>query len=93
MMDSSGTYFNKDQASTQIEPPLARGAAFVSGRDLKLEVEVDGAQTLKSCLNTCEVPDESGMAKGVGYNISIEDQKDDDFNDASISLLCWMTKG
>ena len=93
LRDSAKVYFSDSQASTAIEPPLARGADFVTGLGLKITVEEPQSSSLKSSINTYEVTDENGTMKGVGYNISIEDQNDSDYNDVSISLLAWKSKG
>ncbi len=93
LQDSNKTYFSGSKASTNIEPPLAQGANFVKGSQLHLTVDIPQSQRIDSSINTYVITSDTGTIVGYGYNISIEDQDDRDYNDVCISLVAWKNKG
>jgi hypothetical protein len=93
LQDSSETYFSNSKASTNIEPPLAQGANFIGGSQLCLTVNIPQSQKIDSSINTYVITSDTGTIVGYGYNISIEDQDDRDYNDVCISLVAWKNKG
>ena len=93
LADSSGTYFSKSKQSTNIEPPLAQGSSTVNGSSLKLTVDIPQSNEILNSINSYNITRTDGSIVGYGFNISIEDSSDMDFNDVSISLVAWCSKG
>lgn len=93
LYDDSKKYFENSKQSTNINPPLAQGAATLQGNDLKLWIREEESSDLKSSINTYNITTGDGTVIGYGYNICIEDQTDKDYNDVSISLVAWKSKG
>ncbi|MCS3461281.1 hypothetical protein ACW5WQ_18410 [Aeromonas rivuli] len=93
LYDGNKVYFDKQKQSVDINPPLAQGADFVQGGQVKLSIDIAQSVKLSSSINTYNITTNDGTVIGYGYNISIEDQDDDDYNDVAISLVAWKNKG
>lgn len=93
LFDSSTIYFNGSKQSTDILPPLAINAATIAGKNVKLTIEVPESSNLDTSINTYSITTNDGSIVGYGYNISIEDSNDKDYNDVCISLVAWKNKG
>lgn len=93
LRDSSKVYFTSTQQSTKIDPPLAMGSAYIEGTGLELELTIPASNEIKSSINSYSITSQEGTRKGKGMNISIEDYTDADYNDVSISLVAWISKG
>lgn len=93
LQDDRKTYFSGSKTSTKIEPPLAQGAGFLEGSQLRLTVDIPQSRRIDSSINTYVITSDTGNIVGFGYNISIEDQDDRDYNDVCISLVAWKNKG
>lgn len=93
LFDSSKTYFDASKQSTDIEPPLAQGAGFISGNNLQMSVVDTQSSKLDGSINTYNITTNTGTIVGYGYSICIEDQNDQDYNDVAISLVAWKNKG
>lgn len=93
LFDNSTVYFNASKQSTDIQPPLAIGAAPIAGSNVKLTIDEPQSSKLDASINTYNITTDNGSIVGYGYNISIEDESDKDYNDACISLVAWKNKG
>ena len=93
LSDSNGTYFSQSKQSTDINPPLAQGASSINGNNLQLTVSIPQSTAMSNSVNSYNITRQDGTAVGYGFNISIEDGTDNDFNDVFISLVAWATKG
>lgn len=93
LSDSSGTYFSQTKQSIDISPPLALGASTINGNSLQLIVSIPESTSILNSINSSNITRADGSTVGYGFNISIEDGTDMDFNDVNISLVAWVTKG
>lgn len=93
LADSSGTYFSQTKQSMNVNPPLAQGASTINGNSLVLTINIPQSAGILNSINSYVITRADGSGVGFGFNISIEDSTDNDFNDASISLVAWATKG
>lgn len=93
LTDSSGTYFSASKQSTDINPPLASGSSTINGTGLTLTVSIPQSPGIQSSINAYSITRNDGAVVGYGYNISIEDGTDNDYNDVNISLVCWRSRG
>lgn len=91
--DSSKTYVNNSDSSTNIDPPLAQGNSMIAGDNLKLTVSVPQSSELKASINSYNITRDDGMIVGYGFNLCLEDSNDNDYNDLYVSMACWKTKG
>lgn len=72
---------------------LNEGHHNVDGNNLTVIVESTESRILKSSVNAFTVTSDSGRAVGCGYNICIEDQDDNDYNNVYINIVAWEKKG
>ncbi|MEA3427854.1 MAG: hypothetical protein U9Q84_01260 [Thermodesulfobacteriota bacterium] len=93
LFDDSKVYFDKPKESRDISPPLAQGTDTILGKNLKLIIDEPQSSRIDSSINTYNITTNDGTIVGYGYNICIEDQTDKDYNDVSISLVAWKSKG
>ena len=93
LADTSGVYFANTRQSTEINPPLALGASTINGSSLQLTVDIPESDNILNSINSYNITRADGSIVGFGFNISIEDSSDMDFNDVNISLVAWVTKG
>lgn len=93
LFDDSTTYFQNSKQSTNINPPLAQGAQTIGGNNVQITVDEPQSKNLSASINTYNITDDNGTIVGYGYNISMEDSKDNDFNDVCISLVAWKSRG
>jgi hypothetical protein len=94
LKDDSTTYVDhKCKASMDIDPPLAEGHSFIEGDNLKIVVDIPQSSEIKSSVNAYIITRPDGMAEGYGFNLSVEDQTDEDYNDLYVSLVAWKHKG
>lgn len=93
LYDSKTIYFQNSKQSTNINPPLAQGAKIIEDNTIQLSIDEPQSTKLSSSINTYNITTEDGTIVGYGYNISIEDQTDKDYNDVCISLVAWKNKG
>lgn len=93
LYDGSTVYFDSQKQSVDINPPLAQGAGFVQGGQVKLLIDEPQSTQLSSSINTYNITTNDGSVIGYGYNIAIEDLNDGDYNDVAISLVAWKNKG
>lgn len=93
LYDNQKTYFDNTRQNTEIDPPLAIGSDFMAGTGLKLLIEETQSQSIDASINTYNITRNDGSIIGYGYNISIEDSTDADYNDVSITLISWKSKG
>jgi hypothetical protein len=93
LFDSAAVYFDKSKQSTDINPPLAQGAETLKGDNLQLTINEAASTKIDSSINTYNITTDNGSIVGYGYNICIEDENDKDYNDVSIALVAWKSKG
>jgi hypothetical protein len=93
LSDSSGVYFSQKKQGIDISPPLAQGASTVNGTNLILTIDIPQSPAILNSLNSYNITRPDGSTVGYGFNITIEDGTDNDFNDVCISLVAWFAKG
>jgi len=94
LKDSAKTYVNRAcKASTNIEPPLAEGNSFIEGNNLKIFVDIPQSSEIKSYINSYNITRPDGTAEGYGFNLFVEGQTDENYNDLYVSLVAWKHKG
>jgi len=93
LYDSNKTYFQNSKQNTNINPPLAQGAENIEGTSLKLDITETSSNQLNSSINTYNITNEDGTIVGYGYNITIEDATDNDYNDVCVVLVAWKSRG
>lgn len=96
LYDEKKTYFCKSKKSTSIDPPLAQGSATMEGDTLRLEITVEGSDTLEAWFSNQKILSAT-TAETVGehFILSAEDQKkgDEDYNDVCIDITAWNSRG
>jgi hypothetical protein len=93
LIDDAKTYFSGSRQNTLINPPLAINADFVAADHLRVSIDSDGASQLKDRQNVSIITNDKGNEVGRIYNLCIEDWVDEDYNDVSVSLIAWKSKG
>lgn len=95
LFDENYTYFKaeKKNKSTDIEPPLAIGADFIKGNNLKLKIDIPASSNIKGVPNLNNISSDNGRIVGHSFLLSIEDWTDEDYNDVYVALTCWKNKG
>lgn len=93
LFDSSKVYFEAQKQSVDISPPLALGADTIQGDSLQLIITEPQSQSMDSSISSYTITTSEGIIVGQGMSICIEDSTDDDYNDVSISLVAWKSKG
>lgn len=97
LKDDSKVYFtvNKSTADWHLLKLAQDSADYTGGRNLRIEIEVYDHPDLdiKGSINAYNITTDKGSTVGYGYNICIEDYKDEDFNDYFISIVAWNKKG
>lgn len=91
--DDSKTYFQCSRQNTQINPPLAMDAAFVSGDNLRIIINIDGAEHILGTPHLNDILTDEGISVGKEFTMCIEDWKDKDYNDVAISIIGWKGVG
>ncbi len=71
------------------------GAQYEGGRNLRIEIEIYDHPDIyiKQSINGYNITTDTAVTVGSGYNICVEDHKDNDFNDYFISVVAWKKKG
>ncbi len=93
LKDSSKTYVSTSRKSTNIEPPLSVGSDYIAGTGLAITVNIPESTSIKSSIDSYNITREDGVVIGHGFNLSVEDSDDNDYNDLYVSLVCWKHKG
>ena len=89
LFDSAKTYVDSNKASIYIDPPLAQGAAFVEGDNLKLEISSSGWNDIRTWQNMSDILSDSCKPVGKSFSLAAEDYTDDDYNDVYVSISSW----
>lgn len=93
LYDDKSTYFSGSRQSRNAMPPLSVSAADIAGNNLKINIDIPESNKIESSINTYSITTNNGTIVGYGYNISVEDSADNDYNDVCISLVAWKNKG
>ncbi len=93
LSDNSGEYFSESKQDIDISPPLAQGASRVNGTELKLTIDIPDSPNILNSINSYNITRPDGSTVGYGFNITIEDGTDNDFNDVFVSLVAWFARG
>lgn len=89
LYDDKKVYFEASKKVAEINPPLAQGAAFVEGNNLKLQISSSGTCDLKTWHNMTDISTSSGDCVGEVFTLAGEDFIDDDYNDVFVSISAW----
>ena len=89
LFDDKKVYFEASKQSIDIDPPLAQGAAFVDGDNLKIQITSSGHDELQTWHNMSDISSASGDTVGKVFTLSGEDYIDNDYNDVYVSLSAW----
>ncbi|KYK33293.1 MAG: hypothetical protein AYK19_14195 [Theionarchaea archaeon DG-70-1] len=90
LKDSSKTYVNNAcQASTNPEPPLARGRDKIAGNNLQIAFDIPQAKHIIYYIHQYTIPRLNGKPAGHGFVLGVEDWTDADYNDLFVSMVCW----
>lgn len=93
LSDEDKIYFSESKQSTSIDPPLALGSAFVGGSELLIIVDVPNSSQLIGTPHSNDILTDEGVVVGKEFNLSLEDQRDKDYNDVAVSIIGWKHKG
>ena len=95
LKDSKKTYFDKTRKDTNIEPPMAQGSGYYTGKDLEVTINVPKAkdEDFKTFINTFTLLDPSGKEVGYSFTVCGEDYTDNDYNDFYLNVMAWKSKG
>jgi hypothetical protein len=93
LYDSSKTYFEASRQSENINPPLSIGSQVLADSDLKINIKVDVNTNFVFTQNSYEIKTDTGIVVGKGWDLCADDGTDDDYNDVSVSLVAWKSKG
>lgn len=89
LYDDDHEYVVASKQSTNIEPPLAQDAGYVKGKNLKIEIESNGVDEIRSWHNMSNISSESGDCVGKIFVLACEDYIDSDYNDVYVSISAW----
>lgn len=89
LYDDKKVYFEESKHSINIEPPLAQGAAFVEGDNLKLLISSSSTYELKTWHKMSDISSSRGQCVGEIFTLAGEDYIDEDYNDVYVSLSAW----
>ncbi|KYK29278.1 MAG: hypothetical protein AYK19_19965 [Theionarchaea archaeon DG-70-1] len=89
--NTSPPYVNEVGAGEEIDPPLAHGHSFIRGENLQLTVEVNKT-IYEDCVNAYTIYHE-GSPVAYGFNLFVENGRDNDYNDLNVFMVCWKRKG
>jgi hypothetical protein len=93
LYDSGKTYFEDSKQSENINPPLSIGSQVLAKGDLKINIKVDVNTELVFTQNSYDIKTDTGVIVGKGWDMCVDDGTDDDYNDVSVSLVAWKSKG
>ncbi|MBF0283332.1 MAG: hypothetical protein HQL51_02630 [Magnetococcales bacterium] len=93
LKDSSTTYVNNVCRSNTAFGSLSSGFQQVAGSNMTLTITIAQSSGVQVVSIPFQVPSTSGAIVGAGYNIAVEDAGDQDFNDLSISITAWKSRG
>jgi hypothetical protein len=93
LYDSSKKYFEDSKQSENINPPLAIGSDVLANNDLKINIKVDVNTNVVFTQNSYDIKTDTGTVVGKGWDMCADDGTDDDYNDVSVSLVAWRSKG
>ncbi|VVB68684.1 Uncharacterised protein [uncultured archaeon] len=85
-------YFDEKRSKSHIEPPLATGFAW-STKDMKLTVEVPGSKIIRGTPHVEFHYNDDQKKVGWQWIYSMEAGEDQDYNDASVVIVGWKSKG
>ncbi len=85
-------YFDKTKSTSHIEPPLASGFDW-STRDMKLTVEVPKSEKIRGTPHVEFTYNDDQKKVGWQWIYSMEAGADQDYNDATVVIIGWKTKG
>lgn len=86
LVDDSAIYVNNSSQGERPRKLLSEGYAQISSDNLKLEVTVDGANDIKFQQFWNPVTNSDNAIVAHGYNLFLEDAKDQDFNDLVVTM-------
>ena len=89
LFDDTKVYFESGKQSIDIDPPLALGADYVAGNNLKMTVTSSGNNEIKSWHNTSDISTADGGQAGRVFVFAGEDYIDSDYNDVYVSISAW----
>lgn len=92
LKDEKKEYFSGTKQSADINPPLATGYGFIEGNHLEMTIESNGTHLLGTP-HSNDILTDAGIIVGKEFNLCIEDWKDTDYNDVSVSIVAWKHKG
>lgn len=95
LMDDTRTYFSISKTTQcPIIKNLGQGSArYLGGRNLRLVVSIKTPYPLDQSINAYAITTPDSKTVGHGYNFSIEDGTDGDYNDYYIDIVAWNNKG
>lgn len=93
LKDDQKTYFSNSKNTTNISPPLAMSAGFVSGDNLTLIIKIDNVEHILGTPHLNDILTDEGISVGKEFTMCIEDWKDKDYNDVAVSIIGWKKAG
>jgi hypothetical protein len=93
LYDSGKTYFEASKQSENINPPLSIGSQVLAKGDLRINIKVEVNTNLVFTQNSYDIKTDRGVVVGKGWDLCADDGTDDDYNDVSVSLVAWKSKG
>jgi hypothetical protein len=97
LIDGSGNvYFKESKQSRDINPPLAIGYDYVKGNNLKVIVECisDPDIKFKGMPHSQDILNDNGDIVGKEFMLNLDDSAGNvDYNDVSISIVAWKSRG
>ncbi len=93
LKDDKKTYFSESKNTTNISPPLAMSADFVSGDNLTLIIKIDNAEHILGTPHLNDILTDEGISVGKEFTMCIEDWEDKDYNDVAVSIIGWKKAG
>lgn len=97
MKDTKHQYFKYEKTSTSTSLlMLGQGNASLENDDLQIVIEypsISDPNSIMRSLSTNTITDQDGNTVGQAYNICIEDQNNNDYNDIYINVVGWKKKG
>lgn len=93
LKDSAKTYVNASRANTNIDPPLSLSNSTIAGNNMQITVDIPQSSNIKASINSYNITRDDGTPVGYGFNLSVEDSNDDDYNDLYVTMVAWISKG
>ncbi|MBR1693706.1 MAG: hypothetical protein IJ711_13185 [Lachnospiraceae bacterium] len=92
--EAGNVYLEGSKQSTNIDPPLGQGSAFIKAEKVKIDIESVNANKLETWHNTSYISSATtGKQVGISFLLAGEDYDDEDYNDVYISICAWDKAG